>query len=311
VKAALRSCLAGALLGLAAPAAAEVVVLQNGRRIHVDKAWYEGAEVRYERDGGIYGVPRNLVRAIEPDSNGSVPQASPNAVPSSSPAPVAPPFRVRYEGGMNEALGMAVIRELEAAHRDYTRVLGFKPPDTITVVLQLAEKPRESQIPGWAEGLNDGNIRVPVLGVEGMNRRLAGVLRHELAHSFVTARTGGNCPTWLQEGVAQWLQGGSPEREDRSVAALHSTRRLHPLLTLEVPFQQLSQDDVEPAYAESLSAVAHIIRLRGTAGLSRLLAALGDGHPSDEALPIALRLSYPEFQKSWEAHLEGLASRTG
>jgi hypothetical protein len=224
---------------------------------------------------------------------------------------VAPPFRVRYEGGMNEALGMAVIRELEAAHRDYTRVLGFKPPDTITVVLQLAEKPRESQIPGWAEGLNDGNIRVPVLGVEGMNRRLAGVLRHELAHSFVTARTGGNCPTWLQEGVAQWLQGGSPEREDRSVAALHSTRRLHPLLTLEVPFQQLSQDDVEPAYAESLSAVAHIIRLRGTAGLSRLLAALGDGHPSDEALPIALRLSYPEFQKSWEAHLEGLASRTG
>jgi hypothetical protein len=258
----------------------------------------------------VYGVPRSLVRAIEPDHGAASPAPAPSTIPSSSPT-VASAFRVRYEGGINETLGLAVLRELEAAHRDYARLLGFRPPDTITVVLQLAEKPDESQFPGWAEGVNDGAIRVAVLGVEAMNRRLAAVLRHELAHSFVTARTGGNCPTWLQEGVAQWLEGGAPEREDKAVAALLAMHRLHPLLTLEVPFQQLNPDDVGPAYAESLSAVAHIIRLRGTAGLSRLLAALGDGHPSDEAMPIALRLSYPEFQRSWEAHLKGALPQNG
>jgi hypothetical protein len=35
----------------------------------------------------------------------------------------------------------------------------------------------------------------------------------------------------------------------------------------------------------------------------RLLNSLGDGFPPEEALPVALALSYPEFQRSWEAHL--------
>jgi hypothetical protein len=31
----------------------------------------------------------------------------------------------------------------------------------------------------------------------------------------------------------------------------------------------------------------------------RLISALGDKLPSEEALPVALALSYPEFQASW------------
>ena len=34
--------------------------------------------------------------------------------------------------------------------------------------------------------------------------------------------------------------------------------------------------------------------------IDRLLSALGDRLPSEEALPVSLALSYPEFQKSWE-----------
>ena len=37
----------------------------------------------------------------------------------------------------------------------------------------------------------------------------------------------------------------------------------------------------------------------------RLLAALSDRLPSEEAMPVALALSYPEFQKSWEEYLNG------
>jgi hypothetical protein len=58
-------------------------------------------------------------------------------------------------------------------------------------------------------------------------------------------------------------------------------------------------------YAHSLSAVNHIIRTSGEAGLVRLLSALGDRVPSEEALPVALGLSYPEFQRSWEQSLRG------
>ena len=52
--------------------------------------------------------------------------------------------------------------------------------------------------------------------------------------------------------------------------------------------------------------MTHIIRLRKEAGLLRLLAALSDGLPSEEALPVAIALSYPEFQQSWREYLAGL-----
>ena len=63
--------------------------------------------------------------------------------------------------------------------------------------------------------------------------------------------------------------------------------------------------DLALAYSESLSAVAHVLRKRGEAGVVRLLAALSDRLPSEEAMPVALALSYPEFQKSWEEYLNG------
>jgi tetratricopeptide (TPR) repeat protein len=223
---------------------------------------------------------------------------------SAAPAPHARgQFRVRYDGAVNEPLGMAVLQALSRAYEEYARRLGFGLDAPITVVLQTEAQLPDARVPEWAEGVNDGAIRVPVRGLDSATPRLLGVLRHELAHSFITARTGGNCPTWLQEGISQWLEGGDPTRADQTVAALARGGGLLPLLTLEAPFQNLPPADVATAYAESLSAVAHILRLRGEPGLVRLLSALGERVASEEALPVAIGLSYPEFQKSWEDQL--------
>jgi hypothetical protein len=204
---------------------------------------------------------------------------------------------------------MAVLDTLTATYREYARRLGFRPDEPVTVVLQTAAAFQDGRAPYWAEGVNDGTIRIPVRGLDEPTPRLSLVLRHELAHSFVSAKTGGNCPTWLHEGTAQWLEGGDPAREDTTLATAAREHRLIPLLSLEGPFQNLSEADASQAYAESLSAVAHIIRKRGEAGVLRLLSALGDRLPSEEALPVSLALSYPEFQKSWEEHLRGVSPR--
>ena len=215
-------------------------------------------------------------------------------------------FRIRYDGGVNEPLGTAVLEALTAAYAEYAKRLGFHPDDPVTVLLQMGTAfQQDSRTPEWAEGVNDGMIRVPVLGLDRPSPRLVQVLRHELAHSFLAARTGGNCPTWLQEGVSQWLEGGDPDRDDAVVARAAREGRLLPLLTLEGPFQSLPPMDLALAYSESLSAVAHVLRKRGEAGVVRLLAALSDRLPSEEAMPVALALSYPEFQKSWEEYLNG------
>lgn len=388
-----------------ATAGADRIFLTNGSVIDADRAWYEGGQVRYEKNGGRFGLPRGLVQRLEQRSepvdpaialatarldagdsqdalrlarqalsrdplsvlahqiaaraclalrdNWSAQEAASRAVrldergalshallgdalaalgdragaqthyhrslelrpdpqverklaevaPLAAPPTHGPQFRIRYDGGTNEPLGVAVLEALTEARAEFVKRLGFGPDEPITVVLQAEADFRDGRVPYWAEGVNDGMIRVPVRGLERPTPRLLKVLRHELAHSFLAWRTGGNCPTWLQEGVSQWLEGGDLAREDAAVSAAARHRRLLPLLSLEGPFQSLSEADATLAYAQSLSAVAHIIRRRGEAGVVRLINALGDRLPSEEALPVALALSYPEFQTSWEEYL--------
>ena len=391
--------------------ATDAIVLKNGRVIEAERAWYEGNEVRYNKDGGIYGLPRTLVARVEsPGGAGgnvdpdvvrsrerllaqdpgealryarlalfrdarSVPalqalaaaqlalgdprraresleqalrqdgdnpgtrallgdalaatgerrraeqeyarslalKADPEverkrkalALPVAGAAEV--PFRIRYEGSVNEPVGMAVLKILTETHAEYRNRFGFHPDQPITVVLQTGASLRDTtRTPEWAEGWNDGTIQVPVLGLDALNPRLLRVLRHELAHSFVASRTGNNCPTWLQEGIAQWLEGGDPGRDDLTLSPLARTGRLPNLLTLEGPFRNLSEAEATNAYATSLAAVAHILRTRGEAGLLRLVAALSDRLPSEEALPVSLALSYAELQQTLENHLRAL-----
>lgn len=401
------------LLLVAAPlsAAADTIVLTNGRTIEVDRTWVQGSQLLYERNGGTFGVPRSLVSRVEqraPPETVSDPDIAkararlaagdpveatrllnaavardPSSVPAlqaltqaylklgdaraaqttaeralkldtRNPATLAlngdaltalgdragaeaeyrkslqlradsdvqrkltdvaappaqntqgPLFRVRYDGSVNEPLGIAVLQSLSEAYKDYARRLGGSPGEPITVTLQTERRFDDERVPEWAEGVNDGTIRVPVHGLTALTPRLAQVLRHELAHSFIASRTGGNCPTWLQEGIAQWLEGGDSARGDAMLAAAAREHRLLPLVTLEAPFDALSEKDAILAYAQSLSAVAYIVHRSGEAGIVRLLSALGDRLPSEEALPVALAISYPELQKGWSEQL-GLA----
>ncbi len=402
---------------------ADTIVLTNGRVIEADRAWYQGEQLVYEKDGGVYGLPRTLVKSLDqkapdapsadpeirkarerlaagdpgealrllrtalardpkalgalqaqseawlaygdarkakeaaeraihldersarsrvllgdalaalgdrggaeaeyrrslqlhPDADtqrkieqlGSLPRPGlpPGAPAAPAPAqPSVPPaqFRIKYDGAMNEPLGIAVLQTLNHAYDEYARRLGFAPEEPITVVLQTETAFQDSTTPEWAAAVNDGAIRVPVRGLDRASSQLVAVLRHELAHSFIGARTGGNCPTWLQEGVSQWLEGGDPRRQDQAVLAAAKQGKLIALVSLEGPFQSLPLSDAPLAYAESLSAVAYIVRSRGESGVVRLLSALADQLPSEEAIPVALAFSYPELQHGWEQDL--------
>jgi hypothetical protein len=174
----------------------------------------------------------------------------------------------------------------------------------VTVVLQTAESFRDTtRAPDWAAAWNDGRIRVPVAGIGRPTPGLVRVLRHELAHSFVAASAGASCPTWLQEGLAQWLGGEPPARDVELLAPLARAGKLPRLESLEAAFVGLSEKDATLAYAQSLSVVAHVEGRWGEDGLRRLLDALGEGRPAAEALPIALGQSYGELQRDWEKSL--------
>jgi hypothetical protein len=236
--------------------------------------------------------------AVEPLQDGSPAQPAEDSGPAAS-------FHVRFEGEANPELARAVVAVLRDVEREYRERLGFGPRRPLTVILQNGAASPESRLPDWADGLYDGDIRVPAAGLSRPTERLVAVLRHELAHSFVDSRTRGNCPAWLQEGLSQWLEGAAPDRDDGQLAELAREGQLPALLTLEAPFLERQDDLVPIAYGASLSATAHILRTRGVSGIVRLLESLGAGLPAEEALPNALGMTYRQLQESWGAFLVG------
>ena len=197
------------------------------------------------------------------------------------------PLRRRRERARS---GTAVLEALTAAYADYaqpSRLPARRARSTSCSRSSAAFQQTRGRRSG-PTGVNDGTIRVPGAGPwTRPSAALSGqLLRHELAHSFIAARTGGNCPTWLQEGVSQWLEGGDPARDDAAAGGRRARRaRCSRCSRWRRRSRRLPPGDVPLAYAESLSAVAHVLRKRGEAGVVRLLARSATGCPPKRRCP--------------------------
>src|SRR6202048_3522251 len=117
-------------------------------------------------------------------------------------------FTLRYSGSAEPALAREVLRTLETHYTRINSELNFAPPDSIGVILYTQQAFADiTRAPGWVGALNDGRIRVPVQGLTSLTPELSRVLKHELTHSFIQQKTHAHAPVWLQEGIAQWMEG--------------------------------------------------------------------------------------------------------
>ncbi len=120
-----------------------------------------------------------------------------------------------------------------------------------------------TRAPSWAGAINDGRIRIPVQGLTSVTPDLARVLKHELTHSFVGQKTHGRAPTWIQEGVAQYMEGRRSVMSAGSLAASAGQGTAPSLQALEGSWLGLSQYEASFAYAWSLAAVESIVQTGG------------------------------------------------
>src|ERR1700722_246672 len=168
-------------------------------------------------------------------------------------------FTLHYEGKQtSEFFRTQILAALESDYDDLARDLGNPPRDNIVVTLYTEQAFFDvTHAPGWSGALNDGKLRIPVSGLSSMTPELAHVLKHELAHSFITQLSGGRCPPWLHEGIAQFLEPRSLAGEGHQLALLFKAQRNIPLNALEGSFQRFSGAEAYVAYAESLAAVSY------------------------------------------------------
>lgn len=216
-------------------------------------------------------------------------------------------FTLRFEGGqISPEFRRAILEELERHYERLERELGVSLREPIAVVLYTDRAFQDvTQAPSWAGAINDGRVRIGIDGLSSISTRFSSTLMHEMVHSFVWAKTHGRCPTWLDEGLAQLLQGKSAKGNLRLAQLWTEGKRL-PLKSLEGPFNDLGAGLASVAYAESLAAVEFLAGQNGLFELVRLLTRLADGSQMDAALNSVYRLNYASLE---EAITESVASR--
>lgn len=213
-------------------------------------------------------------------------------------------FNVKFEGGENAITGNVIAILLEEAYQVIGTELSYYPDTPISAVLYSKEGFRDvTRSPAWAGALYDGRIKIPTGGITAKTSKLEAVLFHEYTHAVVHRIAKGRAPTWLNEGLAQYLENKREADYARiltSVATGGSVRLSH----LEGSFMGLDSKSSALAYSVSLSATEYIIREYGIYACKRILEELGSGRTLAQAVNSVLFISYDELQDSWQRYLK-------
>lgn len=202
-------------------------------------------------------------------------------------------FNLRYDGEVDTVLASEIIDYLEDQYWVLTDQFRHSPLQPITVQLFATRDFREvTRAPEWVGGLYDGKIRVPLGGLRRLDPGARRVLVHELTHAVIHAKTRGNAPRWLHEGLAQ-------HAEERRLSRAQN-QSLRELLNGSSPDRWA---DLPFSYPLALALVRHLEAQRGFDGLVQLLDRLADGLDEDGALRDVYREDYASLVGRWGRQL--------
>jgi tetratricopeptide (TPR) repeat protein len=214
-------------------------------------------------------------------------------------------FDLKYYGSAAPDLAREILRALEDDFRDIESQLDYTPPEPIAVILYTEQSFADiTRAPSWVGALNDGRLRIPVQGLNEVTPDLAHVLKHELTHSFIGQKTHGRAPTWLQEGVAQWMEGRRSASAAGALLDAASQNAIPPLGSMEGSWMGLSGNSAAFAYAWSLAVVESIIDAGGVSDISRLLDRVATATSTEAALQETLHSNYDDLQQQTVAYLK-------
>lgn len=186
---------------------------------------------------------------------------------------------------------------------------GVRPQAPIDVYIYGASQEMRDAIlyePSWAGGVAYPANNITIIGIspeylEWGKRTIV----HELTHLIVGQMTfscGRNVPTWLDEGIAVYAEGGldpfSEFRFNRAVA----TNELLSVRAISNGFS-VHPDVADLSYSQSYSMVRYLIESGGTAPLLQLFDNLRAGMSVEAGIQQAYGYNLDEFERRWRAWL--------
>ncbi len=209
-------------------------------------------------------------------------------------------FIFYFTAGLHDGLVSVAYAALAQAAEQINARLSTRPEEVRVVI-----KPELAQDGGLqAAARYTGMIELDAGHLaKGDPNFLFVALAHEYVHLVVDRVSGGSCPRWLDEGLAQFLTQNQTPKDRRILARARAQSALLPLEAIEGDFAALELPAlVDLAYSQSYSLVEYLAEIMGDDGLGDLISELSAAGGLDRALA-AYGLSLTGVESSWREWL--------
>ncbi|MBI5855104.1 MAG: tetratricopeptide repeat protein [Nitrospirae bacterium] len=195
---------------------------------------------------------------------------------------------VKFAEPSDRDRGSRLAAHLEEVCDAIGRELGSVP---VTPVVAVLHSHKSASEPVWAAGIFDGRIHVTRAQLDAGGSRFQTYLRHEYTHALVHRLSQGRAPTWLDEGLAQYLERPVAERSE----GLPVRGEEGPILleSLQGDFVGLPRAEAERKYADSLRATQVMIARHGLSGVRRWLETIAVSKDLAQAYKHVFHTGYP------------------
>lgn len=160
--------------------------------------------------------------------------------------------------------------------------------------------------PSWTGGLAYPANNITIIGISPRNLDWGKrAIVHELTHLIVgqlTFSCGENVPTWLDEGIAVFAEGGLDAYAQLRLDLAVATGELLSVRSLSSGFSA-HPDLADLAYAQSYSLVRYLVERYGQARLMALFGHLRAGLSVEAGVRAAYGIGLDELEGAWRASL--------
>lgn len=207
-------------------------------------------------------------------------------------------------GGRGVSIPVTDIAEsslsiLNETYEEYTRIFALRPEKKLVLrFLTPRAFRRVTGAPDWTSAMYfRDEITIPLTSKTGVRiSELKRALRHEYVHAIVAEASHYRCPAWIDEGVAQMLEGRPNPLLGPALRRWIERNPAMPLEWLENGFTTLDTPLVPAAYAQSLFAARKLIRELGFSAVTDYLEHLRRGSSEDAAFRLAFKRTKPKFE---------------
>lgn len=217
-------------------------------------------------------------------------------------------IRLHYYLG-DTSFGNTLLDAAVSALDRLSKDTGIQPSQPIDLYIYGDQQDMKDSVlyePGWTGGLaypeyNSVIIGIPPADVEWGKRTEAHELTHVLVGNF-TFTCLGSKPTWLEEGLAVYGEGG-PEAAESSY--FDQNKADNTLLSFRVLSGGFSEDPnkADLSYSQSYYMVKYLIDQYGKVKLIALLEQLKSGDDLDSALNAVYGFNLSGFENAWRKSL--------